>query len=119
MKQQLIALCIPLILLIHPVISLAQEEPATPHPVPAWVSDKGHWQVETNIHSPWNSVVYFYNNDGILVHKENVEGMTLNLQKKSTLRRLKKILDRSVSTWESGHPVKENQLATARWPGKN
>lgn len=119
MKKLIITLCIPLALFLRPVTGWAQEEPVAPHPVPDWVSDKGHWQVETNIRSPWNSIIYFYNNDGIMVYKENVDGISLNLQKKSTLRRLKKLLDRSVTAWESGHPVKEDQLASTRWPGKN
>ncbi len=114
MKQQLIALCIPLILVIHPLKILAQEGTAGPRPVPGWVSEKGYWQVETNIHSPWNSKISFFNNDGILVYKEYVQGVALNLQRKSTLRRLKKILDRSVTTWEGGHPAKENELLVTR-----
>jgi hypothetical protein len=115
MKQQLIALCIPLILVIHPLKSSAQEGAAAePRQAPGWVSDKGYWQVETNIRTPWNSMISFFNNDGILVYKENVQGMALNLQRKSILRRLKKILDRSVTAWESGHPGKESRLLVTR-----
>lgn len=114
MKQQLIALFIPLILLTHPVKVRAQEDLARRPSVPGWVSDKGYWQVETNIHSPWNSVISFFNNDGMLVYKETIQGMALNLQKRRTLMRLKKILDRSVTAWESGHPGKDNELLVSR-----
>ena len=37
---------------------------------PEWVSDKGWWVVESNIHTPKKHIVYFYNNDGVLVYKE-------------------------------------------------
>ncbi len=72
MKRLLITICIPLILLLRPVKALAQEEPTRTPSVPGWVSDKGYWQVESNIHSPWNSTIYFFNNDRIMVYKETL-----------------------------------------------
>jgi hypothetical protein len=114
MNRQLITLCIPLILLMHPVKGLAQEETIRTPSVPGWVSDKGYWQVETNIHSPWNSTISFFNNDGIMVYKETLTNVPLNLQKKSTLRRLKKILDRSVTAWESGRPGPATAMLVTR-----
>ena len=33
--------------------NISDETPAVPaHETPAWVSDKGYWVVETNIHQP-------------------------------------------------------------------
>lgn len=40
---------------------------------PEWVSEKGWWMVESNIHSPKQHTVYFYNNVGVLV--SSVEDM--------------------------------------------
>lgn len=114
MKRFLITLCIPLILLIHPVKGFAQEESTRIPSVPGWVSDKGYWQVESNIHSPWNSTISFFNNDGIMVYKETLVNVPLNLQRKRTLRRLKKVLDRSVVAWESGHPGSSDELLVTR-----
>jgi hypothetical protein len=114
MKRLPIALCIPLILLFHPVKALAQEEPTRIPSVPGWVSDKGYWEVESNIHSPWNSTIFFFNNDGIMVYKETLVNVPLDLQKRRTLRRLKKILDRSVTAWESGHPGPATELLVTR-----
>jgi hypothetical protein len=114
MKHPLIALCIPLVFLFHPVKGLAREQTTRDRPVPNWVSDKGFWQVETNIHSPWNSTICFFNNDGVQVYKEKIQGMPLDLQKKKTLRRLKKILDQAVTAWESGHGGQTGNLLVTR-----
>ncbi len=114
MKRILITLCIPLMLLLHPVKGLAQEEPRPTPSVPGWVSDKGYWQVESNIHSPWNSTISFFNNDGIMVYKETLTNVPLNLQRKRTLRLLKKILDRSVTAWESGRAAPATAMLVTR-----
>ncbi|OQP45631.1 hypothetical protein [Niastella populi] len=75
---------------------------------PEWVSEKGWWVVESNIHSFKHHIVYFYNNDGVLVYKEKLEGVRLKLNKRSTKMRLKKALETTVQAWEQQHQVKEN-----------
>jgi hypothetical protein len=102
-KQSYVALLFGL--LIH-VTLLAQDKKPVP---PAWASDKGWWMVESNIHARKQNIVYFYNNDGVLVYRETVEGIRINPAKKRTRMHLKQVLETSVLAWEKLHQVKENE----------
>jgi len=77
--------------------------------IPEWVSQKGWWVVESNIHTPKKHIVYFYNNDGVLVYKENIEGLRINPTKKATRMLLKQVLESAVLTWDKEHQLKENE----------
>jgi len=70
--------------------SFAQEE--QPTTIPRWVSDKGHWVVESNIHSPLDHIIWFYNNDNVLIYKETVSGIKLNPDKRKVKMKLNKML---------------------------
>ena len=76
---------------------------------PEWVSEKGWWVVESNIHAPKQHIVYFYNNDGVLVYKEKIEGLRINPSKKITKMQLKQVLETTVLAWEKQHQLKENE----------
>ena len=76
---------------------------------PDWVSDKGWWVIESNIHTPKQHIFYFYNNDGVLVYKEKIEGMRIKASKRTTRLQLKQVLETSVLTWEKQHQLKENE----------
>lgn len=76
---------------------------------PEWVSAKGWWVVESNIHTPKVNIIYFYNNDGVLVYKEKIEGLRINPSKKAIRMRLKQVLESAVVTWEKEHQLKENE----------
>jgi hypothetical protein len=104
MKKQLFVTML-LSLLIQAAV-YAQHKPRVS---PEWVSEKGWWMVESNIHTPKKHIVYFYNNDGVLVYKENIEGLRINPSKKATRMRLKQVLETSVQAWEGKQEFKENQ----------
>jgi hypothetical protein len=76
---------------------------------PEWVSEKGWWVVESNIHAPKQHIVYFYNNDGVLVYKEKIDGLRINPSKKITKMQLKQVLETTVLAWEKQHQLKENE----------
>ena len=80
-----------------------------PQATPEWVSAKGWWVVESNIHTPKVNIVYFYNNDGVLVYKEKIEGLRINPAKKTIRMQLKQVLESAVVTWEKEHQLKENE----------
>ena len=80
---------------------------------PAWVSNKGWWVVESNIHTPKQHIVYFYNNDGTLVYKEKIEGIRINPSRKTTRMQLKQVLESAVVTWEEKHKLQEDQELVA------
>ncbi len=67
---------------------------------PRWVSDKGYWVVESNIKSPKDHIIRFYNTDNVLVYKETLMGVKLNPEKTNVKMKLKKILESSVMAWE-------------------
>ncbi|MEO6219962.1 MAG: hypothetical protein ABIO81_06005 [Ginsengibacter sp.] len=54
--------------------------------------------IESNITTPLNSIVYFYNNQKLLAYKEKMQGMKINL-KKRVLMNFKDILEQSVTAW--------------------
>jgi hypothetical protein len=69
-------------------------------------SDKGYWVVESNKKTPKEAIVYFYNNDNMLVYKEELKNQKLKLHKTKTLYRLKAALEEAISnstktTWAS------------------
>lgn len=89
-----------LVLTIGSLRVRGQETP-TDRPIPRWVSEKGYWQVVSNIKDPKNFMIYFFNNEGVLVYHEKVEGVKLDLKKKKTLMRLKRALEQSIVAWEN------------------
>jgi hypothetical protein len=91
-------------LLMHTAV-IAQHKP---RPVPEWVSAKGWWMVESNIHSPKQHIVHFYNNDRVLVYKEKLEGVRLNPEKRKIKIQLKQALEAAVVAWEKEGEVKSD-----------
>ena len=69
--------------------------------LPGWVSEKGYWVVESNIHSPLNHVVSFYTNDNQLIYNETLTGIKLNPEKRKVKLKLKKILESAVLAQEN------------------
>lgn len=76
--------------------------------MPAWVSDKGYWVVESNIHQPGYHTVFFYDNENSLMYKETLQGVKLNTEKRSVKMKLKKALETSAATW---HRTIDDQVA--------
>jgi len=67
---------------------------------PGWVSDKGYWVVESNINSPLNHIISFYNNDNELLYKETLTGVKMNPEKRKVKMKLKKVLESAVLALE-------------------
>ena len=80
---------------------------------PGWITDKGFWVVESNQNTPKKSTVYFYNTDKQLVYKEQIEGVSIRLNRKKVLMHLKAVLEKSVAAWETQQVVRENELLLA------
>jgi len=119
MKKQFIALCVSLTLSFVTLSVFAQEKAPRTYRASKWAPERGYWVVESNIHTPKHSVITFYNDKGAMLYKELVDGVRLNLKKRKTLMRLKRVLDQSVTAWEGNHPVKENESLVAAAFGKN
>jgi hypothetical protein len=94
---------------------LAQYEAADNVPArpPRWACEKGYWVVESNIKTPENSIVRFYNNEQKLIYTENVTGTVLNTKKRSTLKKLKRALDKVINDWETTGVIRTKGELTA------
>ncbi|MBO9199667.1 MULTISPECIES: hypothetical protein [Niastella] len=80
---------------------------------PEGVSEKGWWVIESNIHTPKKNIVYFYNNDGVMVYKEKIDGIRINPSRKTTRIQLQQVLESAVVTWEQQHKLLEDQELVA------
>ena len=78
-----------------------------------WISDKGYWVVEGNIYNPTNHIIYFYTNNNLLVYKEEINNVRLNLRRKKTLKRLKCALEQSIAIWEQKPVLHQNEKLIA------
>jgi hypothetical protein len=96
-------------LLVGLLIQAAAFAQDNQHPSPEWVSAKGYWVVESNIHIPKQHTVYFYNLDGVLVYKEKIDGLRINPKRYTTRMQLKQVLESAVMAWENKQQLKENQ----------
>ncbi|HEV8283477.1 MAG TPA: hypothetical protein VGQ09_04165 [Chitinophagaceae bacterium] len=115
MKKQILTLLMAVILCSFTATCSAQEEQEnyyTPT-TPKWISVKGYWTIESNIKTPKNSIIYFYNNENNLVYKEKIEGMKINLKRRKVLMHLKNVLEQSVIAWEKQHILKQDEMLVA------
>lgn len=111
MKQQFkTVLAVILFTMIGSVVFCQEEKPE----VPKWHSEKGYWVVESNIHTPMDHIIRFYNNDNVLLYKEAVSGIKLDPSKRKTKMKLKKILESSVDTWQQAKVMEENKDYVAK-----
>ena len=101
------------------IVSFAQFRPSQQErrpKFPGWVSDKGYWVVESNINSPLNHIIRFYNNDNELLYKETLMGVKLNPEKRKVKMKLKKVLESSMLAWEKkkNSLIPDEELALVR-----
>lgn len=114
MKHYFNLLTVIACLLLGQVTASAQEEAelfsvnSTPTP-PCWVSEKGYWVVASNINQPKQYVITFYNNDQVMVYKEEVKGVKLKLHRCKTKMHLKKVLETALLAWSQQQLANENQ----------
>ena len=85
-----------LFLLMIAVTANSQDEQA---PTAPWVSDKGYWNTESNIHDPLNHIIRFYTHDGRLFHTEKLSGVKLDIAKRKTKMKLKQALEQTIELY--------------------
>ena len=93
----------------------AQEEESVPvaSVIPKYVSDKGYWVVEDNIHNKQEHTIHFYNNEDLKVYQQTITGR-LKLNKRKTLMHIRRMLDAAVVAWEQKRPLNENLFAATK-----
>ena len=82
---------------------------------PAWVSDNGYWMMENNIHQPLQYTVRFYNNQNVLVGKQEITGKKMNLKRKKVKMELKAMLESTLVAWNNQQPAADT-AALAKKP---
>jgi hypothetical protein len=107
MKQKFKSLVAALIFVVISSCSLVQAQSQVA--IPKWVPDKGYWVLESNIHSPLEHTVLFYNNENTLIYKETITGMRLNPKKARVKMKLKKALETALTAWERNGRSEENK----------
>src|SRR5262245_29793288 len=93
-----------IVLAMAHVSAVAQDQPV----IPSWTPDAGYWVAESNVHQPKHYTIYFYTDQHVLVYKESIEGVRLNLDSRRVKKRLKKVLEKSLWAWQQHHVPKEN-----------
>lgn len=90
--------------------SLAQDEKPA---IPKWHSDKGYWVIEGNINTPLEHTIRFFNNENVLLYRENLSGVKLNPARRAVKMKLKKVLENAAHAWETKKVVEENKSYVA------
>ncbi len=89
----------------------AEETIETIHyPTPKMLSEKGYWVAESNINTPRVSTFYFYNNENVMVYKENLNGLVINLKKRRVKIALNKVLEQSILAFNQKPGSTENKM---------
>lgn len=100
----------PLFVLVLATVITCQSQAQTPgQPLPRWISQKGYWVVESNIHQPLTHQVRFYNNENALLYRETVSGVKLDPAKKKVKMRLRKVLETALLAWEQNQKPEEDK----------
>ena len=105
MKKKIGKYAAAVILMLVSINSFSQNND---HSIPSWVSDKGYWVVETNIHQPLQHTIRFYNNEHILVGTKDIAGIKMNMKRKRVKMRLKSMLESSLLVWAGKTPADKN-----------
>lgn len=113
MKKYFLPLLLGTAFSLVSLTSTAQEKPA--NTTPSWVSNKGYWVIESNKQTPKNAVVYFYNNDNLLVFKKEIRDQKLNPKREKTLLQLKASLEDAVNAFENGMASNLQKTESKDW----
>lgn len=79
----------------------------------SWIPDTGFWVIQSTVKNPDRSTICFYNGEKVLVYKEQVKDIRINLKRKKVLMRLRNVLEQSLLNWDVLHVAKENQMLVA------
>jgi hypothetical protein len=110
MKQIIKTSATAIMLVFISFTSFSQEAEVASHPKTSpWVSAKGYWVVESNINTPTEQTITFYNNNDVVVYKEVISGVAMKLEKRKVKMQLKKALETSVVAWEENKIIEENK----------
>ena len=99
---------LPLILVLACTTAIAQKSKTQKEP-------DGFWVIESNVKTPRQSTVYYYNRSNEVIYREDVSGKKLNTARRRTVRRLNQVLDQSLIAWESNKTNNSGQLVKTKF----
>jgi hypothetical protein len=111
--MKLIIMCIAVFFTLHGGSAFSQQaadSSLTKH------TEKGYWVTEAE-KKPARYTLYFYNNQNVLVYKEEI-GQKLNIKKAWVRKLLKEVLEQSVAIHEKKLAESERQTVAARIEGQ-
>ncbi|WP_276479389.1 hypothetical protein [Paraflavitalea pollutisoli] len=113
MKKYFKILAVLALMMMGQAKAFAQDEETTSSTAapttPRWVSEKGYWIIESNIHVPKQYTVRFYNNDQVMIYKEEVKGVALKVERRKVKMHLKRVLETALIAWNKQQQAKENE----------
>ena len=107
------------LLLLSTSFAQSEEQETSAYPTPKWVSANGYWVVESNINTPDKNILYFYNNNNVLVYKEKADGIVINLKKRRVKMCLKKVLEQSIIAYNQNYSMVENEMLVVNMIRRN
>jgi hypothetical protein len=108
-----------ILLLLSTSFAQSEEQETPTYPTPKWISEKGYWVIETNINTPGKNILYFYDNNNVLVYKEKADGIVINLKKRRVKMCLKKVLEQSITAYNQNYRMAENEMLVVNMIRKN
>ena len=99
---------LPLILVFACTTASAQKSKTQKEP-------DGFWVIESNVKTPRQSTVYYYNRSNEVIYREDVSGKKLNTARRRTVRRLNQVLDQSLIAWKSNKTNNSGQLVKTKF----
>jgi hypothetical protein len=79
-----------------------------------YVSEKGHWQLVSNVHDKKTVTVQFYTVDGTKIYEETLYHTKLNADRKKVRRQLYLALEDACTQWASHTQISSNDLIAKR-----
>ena len=99
---------LPLILVLACTAASAQKSKTQKEP-------DGFWVIESNVKTPRQSTVYYYNRSNEVIYREDVSGRKLNTTRRKTVRRLNQVLDQSLTAWKNNHGKSSVELVKSKY----
>ena len=99
---------LPLILVLACTAASAQKSKTQKEP-------DGFWVIESNVKTPRQSTVYYYNRSNEVIYREDVSGRKLNTTRRKTVRRLNQVLDQSLTAWKNNHGKSSGELVKSKY----
>jgi hypothetical protein len=74
-----------------------------------------YWVIESNLKTPKNSIVYFYNGKSELMYKQTISGKKINATRAKVQRKLNELLNEVNIAWLSDKKLEDSTVVANRF----